>query len=186
MSTNADPQPPDSVLNDSEKIQSKLDSHIATMNSTHSINQHNVNKNTSSDTTENSAKKTPESGVLMAKSPKSKNDNDDDTKSDRTLQLASTSVIVNKRITTPVTLELRPTHGSSNLNVAKSHRNIFIAMKMKDPTIKLISNETVIDSELQFSEGNDYTNVFTRIIKCPKTSRVYISHKIESAKSIAE
>ena len=59
-------------------------------------------------------------------------------------------------------------------------------MKMKDPTLKLISNETVIDTELQFSEGNDYTNVFTKIIKCPKTSRVYISHKIESAKSIAE
>ena len=186
MPTNVDPQPPDSVLNDSENTQSKLDSHIATKNSIHASNQHNVNKNTSGNTTENSAKKIPESDVLMAKSPESVKDNDDDTKPDRTLQLATTSVIVNKRITTPVTLELRPTHGSSNLNVAKAHRNIFIAMKMKDPTLKLISNETVIDTELQFPEGNDYTNVFTKIIKCPKTSRVYISHKIESAKSIAE
>ena len=79
-----------------------------------------------------------------------------------------------------------PTHDSSNLNVAKAHRNIFIAMKMKDPTLTLISNKTVIDTELQFPEGNDYTNVFTKIIKYPNTSRVYISHKIESAKSIAE
>ena len=151
MSTNVDPQPPDSVLNDREKIQSKLDSHIATKNSTHSINQHNVNKNTSGDTMENSAMKTPESDVLMAKSPESTKDNDDDTKHDRTLQLATTSVIVNKRITTPVTLELMPTHDSSNLNVAKAHRNIFIAMKMKDLTLKLISNETVIDTKLQNS-----------------------------------
>ena len=51
-------------------------------------------------------------------------------------------------------------------------------MKMKDPSLKIISNEIVI--------GNDYTNIFTKIIKCPKTFRVYISHKIESAKSIAD
>ena len=124
---------------------------------------------------ENSAKKTSENYVLMAKSPESTKDNDNDTKPDRILQLATTSVIINKRITTPVTLELRPTHSSSDL-----------AMKMKDPTLKLISNKTVINTELQFPEGNDYTNVFTKIIKCPKTSRVCISHKIESAKSIAE
>ena len=135
MPTNVDPQPPDSVLNDSEKTQSKLDSYIATKKSTHTINQNNVNKNTSGDTVENSAKKTPENDILMAKSPESAKYNDDDTKSVRTLQLATTSVIVNKRITTPVTLELRPTYGSSNLNVAKVHRNIFIAMKMKDPTL---------------------------------------------------
>ena len=78
---------------------------------------------------ENSAKKAPENEVLMAKSPESAKDNDDDTKPDRTLQLVTTSVIVNKRITTPVTLKLRPTHGSY---VAKAHRNNFIAMKMKD------------------------------------------------------
>ena len=57
---------------------------------------------------------------------------------------------------------------------------------MKDPTLKLISSETVIDTELQFSDGNDYINMFTNLIKYSKTSRVYISHKIESTKSIAE
>ena len=131
MSTNVDPQPPDSVLNDSEKIQSKLDFYITTKNSTHSINQHNANKNTSGDTSKNSEKKIQENDVLMAKSPESAKDNDDDTKPDRTLQLATTSVIVNKRITTPATLELRSTHGSSDLNVAKAHRIFFITMKMK-------------------------------------------------------
>ena len=59
-------------------------------------------------------------------------------------------------------------------------------MKMKDPMLKIISNEVVIDTELKFTDGNDYTNVFTNIIQCPKTSRVYLSHKIESVRSIAE
>ena len=95
MSTNVDPQPPDSVLNDSEKTRSKLDSHIATKNSTHAINQNNVNKKTFGDTMENSATTTPENDVLMAKSPETAKVNDDDTKPDRTLQLATTSVIVN-------------------------------------------------------------------------------------------
>ena len=186
MSTNVDPQPPNPILNDSEKIQSKLDSHVATKNSTHTINQNNANKNASGDTMEKFASKTPENDVLMVKSPENTKVNDDDTKLDRTLQLATTSVIVNKRITTPVTIELKPTYVSSNLNVARVHRNIFIPMKIKDPTLKIFSNEIVIDTELQFPDGNDYTNVFTKLIKCPRTSRVYISHKIESAKSITE
>ena len=57
-------------------------------------------------------------------------------------------------------------------------------MKMKDPTLKIISNEIVIDTELQFPDDNDYTNIFTKLMKCPKTSRVYISRKIESANQL--
>ena len=116
MSTNVDPQPPNPILNDSEKIQSKLDSHVATKNSTHTINQNNANKNASGDTMEKFASKTPENDVLMVKSPENTKVNDDDTKLDRTLQLATTSVIVNKRITTPVTIELRPTYGSLHIH----------------------------------------------------------------------
>ena len=59
-------------------------------------------------------------------------------------------------------------------------------MKIKGPTLKILSNEGIIDTELQFPDGNDYTNVFKNLIKCPKTSRVYIPYKIESAKAIAE
>ena len=86
--------------------------------------------------------------VLMATSLEKTSVNDGAAKLDRALQLTTTSVIVNKRITTPIILELRQIHGSSNLNVAKAHRNIFISMKMKDPTLKLVSNEVVIDTEL--------------------------------------
>ena len=108
MSTNVNPQPPDPILNDSEKIQSKLESHVATKNSTHTINQNNANKNSSGDTMEKFATKTTENDVLMVKSPENTKVNDDDTKLDRTLQLATTSVIVNKRITTPVHSNLGP------------------------------------------------------------------------------
>ena len=55
-----------------------------------------------------SATTTPENEVRMAKSPQNAKVNDDDTKLDRTLQLATTSVIVNKRITTPVHSKLGP------------------------------------------------------------------------------
>ena len=48
---------------------------------------------------------------------------------EQTLQLATQADIVNKRITIPVILEIKPLHGRSNLNIALAHRNIFIAIK---------------------------------------------------------
>ena len=108
----------------------------------------NANKNNNRTEMDKSATISPKNDVIVAKSAENATGNDDDTKLYRTLQLATNSVIVIKRITIPVTLELRPTHGSSNLNVARAHRNIFISMKMKDPTLKLIANDSVIDIEL--------------------------------------
>ena len=55
-------------------------------------------------------------------------------------------------------------------------------MKLIDPTLKLITfqNET-IDTTDQFpSSAIKYTSKFTNIYKDPTSSRVYISHKIES------
>ena len=83
----------------------------------------------------------------MAKTPENEKTNDEKQKAKRTLQIA-TRVVINKRITTPVTLECRPTHGRSNLNVAVAHRNIFIAMKMKDSTLKILVETKIIDTEL--------------------------------------
>ena len=56
-------------------------------------------------------------------------------------------------------------------------------MKMIDPILKLITfqNET-IDTTDQFpSSALEYTSKFTNFYKDPKTSRAYVSHKIESA-----
>ena len=61
-------------------------------------------------------------------------------------------------------------------------------MKLIDPTLKLITfqNET-IDTTDQFpSSALEYTSKFKDFYKDPETSRVYISHKIESAIPLGE
>ena len=77
--------------------------------------------------------------------------NANSTMTQRTNEITTAAVIVNHRITTPVTLQLRPSKGSTHLNVLKAHKNIFSIMKLIDPTFKLITlqNET-IDTTDQF------------------------------------
>ena len=99
----------------------------------------------------------------MAKTPQ--NEDTDTTIIEQTLQPATQSVIVNKRITTPVTLELNPILGRLNLNIALAHLNIFIATKKTDPTLKLISDNISIDTLMQFPKREDYTKVFTNLVK---------------------
>ena len=64
---------------------------------------------------------------------------------EQTLQLATQADIVNKRITIPVILEIKPLHGRSNLNIALAHLNIFIAIKRTNSTLKLITKNASID-----------------------------------------
>ena len=89
--------------------------------------------------------------------------NEENQQANRTLQIDTTAVIVNKKITIPVTLEIRPKHDSSNLNIVFEHRIIFILMKKKDPSLKLITENQTIDTELQSPHGEEYTKVFTNI-----------------------
>ena len=53
----------------------------------------------------------------------------------QTIDIATVVVRTNKIFTTPVTIEIRPSNGSSNLNVAQARRNIFMALKLIEPTI---------------------------------------------------
>ena len=110
------------------------------------------------------------------------------TKAQRTIDIATAVVRINKRFTTPVTLEIRPSNGASNLNVAQAHRNIFMSLKLIEPTAKFITPGNItIDSHDDFpSEASKYTSMFHDFTKCPKTSRVYISFKIESSRSLGE
>ena len=88
----------------------------------------------------------------------------------RTIERVTVTVIVNYRIITPVTLQLRPSKGSTHLNVLKAHKNIFSAMKLIGPTLKLITfrNET-IDTTDQFpSSVLQYTSKFNLFYKDPK------------------
>ena len=52
------------------------------------------------------------------------------TKAQRTIVIAAAVVQINKNITTPVTLEIRPYNGASNLNVAQT-------LKLIEPTVNL-------------------------------------------------
>ena len=89
-------------------------------------------------------------------------------------KITTTFFIVNKRIVTPVTLQICPNKGSFNVSVAVAHCKIFSAIKFKDSTLKIISPQNdIIDTFLQFPEGNDYTKIFTKIVKNPKDSRIY-------------
>jgi len=144
-------------------------------------------ENTNSTKDDKIKEKRPETEIITLKDPELP-PNANNTMTQRTIEIATAAVIVNNRITTPVTLQLRPSKGSTNLNVLKAHKNIFSAMKLIDPTLKLITfqNET-IDTTDQFpSSAIEYTSKFTNFYKDPKTSRVYISHKIESAIPLGE
>ena len=57
---------------------------------------------------------------------------------------------------------------------------------MTDPTLKLITDKISINTIMQFLKGEDYTKVFTNIVTDNKTSTVYVTHKIESAKSVSD
>ena len=85
-----------------------------------------------------------ENDSLMTKNPP--NEDTDTTHIERTLKLATQAIIINKSITTPVVIAIKPAKGRSNLNVALAHLNIFIAMKKIDPTLKLITDNSSIDT----------------------------------------
>lgn len=102
----------------------------------------------------------------------------------RTIQIVTTTVIVNKRITTLVTLQFQPNKGSSNVNITVAHRNIFSALKLKNPTLKIIAPQNNgIDTFLTFPDGNGYIKTFTKTFK---DSRIYILHLIKSARALRE
>ena len=110
------------------------------------------------------------------------------TKAQRTIDIATAVVRINKRFTTPVTLENFPSNGVSNRNATQAHRNIFMALKLIEPPVKFITpGNTTIDSHDDFpSETYNYTSIFNDFTKCPKTSRVYISFKIESSRTLGD
>ena len=74
------------------------------------------------------------------------------------------SSLINK-ITSLVILDIKPTQGKSNLNIAIAHLNIFIAMKKTASTLKSITEKKIIDTEMQFLKEEDYIKVFMKLFK---------------------
>ena len=106
----------------------------------------------------------------------------------RTIEVATVAVIVNSKVTTPVTLQIKPKNEKANTKIAQIHRNIFYAMKMIEPTQEVITfQDKIIDTFDQFTiDAKTYTETFKNINTFPKTSRVYISFKVESSNTISE
>ena len=76
-------------------------------------------------------------------------------------------VRINKRITTPVTLEMRPPNGASNLDVAPTRRKIYMTLKLIEPTVKFFTpgNATKYLLDMFPSEASKYTSM---CIRCHK------------------
>ena len=110
------------------------------------------------------------------------------TKVQRIIDISTTAVRINKIFTTLVTLESRPSKDTSNLNVAQTHRNIFMALKLIEPTLKFLTPRNfTIDSLDDFpSKVSEYISIFNEVTKEPKSFRVYISFKIESTRSLGD
>ena len=106
----------------------------------------------------------------------------------RTIEIATAAVIVNNRLTNPVTFQLLPIKGNTNLNVLKAHKNIFSATKLIDPTLKIITfqNETIDTPDQLPSSAAEYTSKFKNSYKYLTSSRVHISHKIEFASPLGD
>lgn len=79
--------------------------------------------------------------IMMAKIPENDALMENERKTLRKIQVDTVTVIVNKRITTPVTLKVRPNKGSYNLNVSQSYLKTFSTMKINDPTLKIITSQ---------------------------------------------
>ena len=107
-------------------------------------------------------------------------DNEVPAKAQRTIDIAIAVVRINKRFTTPATLEICSSDGVYNLNIAQAQRNNFMTLKLIEPTVKFTTPEDVtIKSHDDFpSEVSNYTTMFNDFTKCAITSRLYISFKI--------
>ena len=188
-----DPAPPDFLQNDEKNNENVVNAKSPTKTKAKSNTMPESMKKHTKTQAEKSVAFTPQNDRPTLKTPVEIDDVDNRTSplsllTQRTIEVASAAVIINNRITTPVTLQIRPKSGKSSIEIAQIHRNIFHAMKMIDPTLKIITFQNKsIDTFDQFPiDETSYTETFKDINKDPKTSRVYISFKIESSKHMSE
>ena len=133
-------QPPDSleIIDDEVIIEKTLKKKITTFDTP--SNKPPFTENEATNEQYKNQERHPNTDVITLKSPVLPEANN--TMTQRTIEVATTAVIVNSIITTSITLQLRSSRGSTNLNVLKAHQNIFSAMKLIDPTLKLSHSKT--------------------------------------------
>ena len=79
------------------------------------------NENTTTFNTNKNKEQRPEVEIMTLKDPELP-PNANNTMTQRTIEIATAAVIMNRRITTPVNLQLRPSKGSTNLNALKTQK----------------------------------------------------------------
>ena len=121
-------QPPDSleIIVDEVEIEKTLTKKITTFDTP--SNKPPFTENEANNEQNKNQGKHPNTDVITLKNPVLPEANN--TMIQRTIEVATAAVIVNNRITTPVTLQLRPSKGNTNMNVLKAHQNIFSVMKL--------------------------------------------------------
>ena len=105
------------------------------------------------------------------------------------ITIATATVISNNRVTTPITLQFRPSKNSTLFNVAHAHEKISSEIEIFDATLKFITfDKKTIDSIDHFpSETKEYTSTFKDLHQAKTaTSRIYVSYKIKFSKTLAE
>ena len=92
------------------------------------------------------------------------------------IAVASTAVVNNNIITTPIAFQFHPPKDAAPFNVVQAHKHIFSAMKMIDETIKFITfDNKTIDFIDQFPDNQNYTTIF-KDLHCKKFLKEFTSH----------
>ena len=66
-----------------------------------------------------------------------------------TIEITNAAIIINNRITTPVTIKIRPETGSPNFDVGKIHRNIFSIIQLVELILKVITSQGNKDNTVE-------------------------------------
>ena len=117
-----DDEPIDQPPAPSEVFDDDIENEKTTKKKTTTFDTSNNNppskENTTTDDEEKNKEQSPEIEIITLKDPELPS-NANNTMTQRTIEIATAAVIVNNRITKPVTLQLRPSKGSTTLNTTK-------------------------------------------------------------------
>ena len=91
------------------------------------------------------------------------------------------------RYVTPINVEFGSTESDSTVNIAWKHRKLFAAIKLFDPSSKIITDDdTVIHHPKEFLIGTDYATQFTIINDHKARSpRFFVRHVIDSTRTVS-
>ena len=93
----------------------------------------------------------------------------------------------NNRYITPLNIEFGSTESDSTIKIVLKHRKLFAAIKLLDPSAKIITNDdTVIHHPKDFPMGADYATKFTIINdRKARFPPFFVRHVIDSTRIVS-